>query len=217
MATPLNRHQRIHLQQIRTVPKLRNALIRRVLATVASTHAQRSETTHASARPVVVASKPFGESLLLAEMFAQLLEARGIRWSGGRGWAPRRSRSARCDGGDRRVSRVHGHRPHRHPARAAARRRGRGVRPRVAASSTARWGMHWLPPLGFENTYAIAVRTRDGAALRPAHPERPGARRRRSSPPASRPTSSAAPDGLPGLASAYGLRPRAGPLAGAGA
>src|SRR5436305_3956260 len=29
--------------------------------------------------PVVVASKPFGESYLLAEMFAQLLEARGIR------------------------------------------------------------------------------------------------------------------------------------------
>jgi len=29
-------------------------------------------------RPVVVASKPFGESYLLAEMFAQLLESRGI-------------------------------------------------------------------------------------------------------------------------------------------
>src|SRR3970040_416659 len=28
---------------------------------------------------VVVASKPFGESYLLAEMFAQLLEARGFR------------------------------------------------------------------------------------------------------------------------------------------
>ena len=31
------------------------------------------------ARPVVVASKPFGESYLLAEMFAQLLEARGLQ------------------------------------------------------------------------------------------------------------------------------------------
>src|SRR6266480_4025542 len=28
--------------------------------------------------PVVIASKPFGESYLLAEMFAQLLESRGI-------------------------------------------------------------------------------------------------------------------------------------------
>ncbi len=30
-------------------------------------------------RPVIVASKPFGESYILAEMFAQLLEARGMR------------------------------------------------------------------------------------------------------------------------------------------
>ncbi len=30
------------------------------------------------ARPVVVASKPFGESYLLCELFAQLLESRGI-------------------------------------------------------------------------------------------------------------------------------------------
>src|SRR5215212_9525263 len=33
---------------------------------------------HARSRPVIVASKPFGESYLLAEMFAQLLEARGF-------------------------------------------------------------------------------------------------------------------------------------------
>ena len=32
----------------------------------------------APSRPVVVASKPFGESYVLAEMFAQLLEARGV-------------------------------------------------------------------------------------------------------------------------------------------
>jgi glycine betaine/choline ABC-type transport system substrate-binding protein len=30
-------------------------------------------------RPIVVASKPFGESYILCEMFAQLLEARGFR------------------------------------------------------------------------------------------------------------------------------------------
>src|SRR5205809_6369857 len=33
----------------------------------------------ATPRPVVVASKPFGESYLLAEMFAQLLESRGLK------------------------------------------------------------------------------------------------------------------------------------------
>ena len=32
----------------------------------------------ASPGPVVVASKPFGESYVLAEIFAQLLEARGV-------------------------------------------------------------------------------------------------------------------------------------------
>ena len=34
-------------------------------------------------RPIIVASKPFGESYLLAEMFAQLLEARGLAESYG--------------------------------------------------------------------------------------------------------------------------------------
>src|SRR5437667_10261651 len=38
--------------------------------------------------PVVVASKPFGESYLLAEMFAQLLESRGIASGLGPGLAP---------------------------------------------------------------------------------------------------------------------------------
>src|SRR6185369_1874198 len=33
----------------------------------------------AQPRPIVVASKPFGESFILAEMFSQLLEARGLR------------------------------------------------------------------------------------------------------------------------------------------
>ena len=29
---------------------------------------------------------------------------------------------------------------------------------RVSSEYEARWGLHWLPPLGFENTYAIALR-----------------------------------------------------------
>src|SRR6185437_9043238 len=33
---------------------------------------------HVAQRPVVVASKPFAESYVLAEMFAQLLESRGV-------------------------------------------------------------------------------------------------------------------------------------------
>ena len=46
--------------------------------------------------PVVVASKPFGESYLLGEMFAQLLEARGFRVDRRPGSARPRSRSRRC-------------------------------------------------------------------------------------------------------------------------
>ena len=54
----------------------------------------------ADAPPVVVGSKPFGESYVLAEMFAQLLEARGAtRRTGVPASAPRRSRSARCANG----------------------------------------------------------------------------------------------------------------------
>ncbi|HMG96537.1 MAG TPA: glycine betaine ABC transporter substrate-binding protein, partial [Gemmatimonadaceae bacterium] len=48
------------------------AAIIAVGASPASLDAQRQN------RPVVVASKPFGESYLLAEMFSQLLESRGF-------------------------------------------------------------------------------------------------------------------------------------------
>ena len=41
--------------------------------------ASPAQTPVDNARPVIVASKPFGESYLLAELFAQTLEARGIR------------------------------------------------------------------------------------------------------------------------------------------
>jgi len=39
----------------------------------------RAQPNREAGRPIIVASKPFGESYLLAEMFAQLLEARGIK------------------------------------------------------------------------------------------------------------------------------------------
>ena len=47
------------------------------LVVAASMNAQ-SEPTREENRSVVVASKPFGESYLLCEMFAQLLESRGL-------------------------------------------------------------------------------------------------------------------------------------------
>jgi osmoprotectant transport system permease protein len=112
--------------------------------------------------PIVVASKPFGESYLLAEMFAQLLERRGIAVERlpGLGTTEIIFNAMRRGGvdvypeytgtglvailgdtlpastlGDRRLVFAH-----------------------VADAFATRYGMRWLPPLGFENTFAIAVR-----------------------------------------------------------
>ena len=49
-----------------------------IVAQPASPSEVRSPQSAARSRAVVVASKPFGESFLLAEIFAQLLEARGM-------------------------------------------------------------------------------------------------------------------------------------------
>ena len=69
-----------------------------------------------------------------------------------------------------------------------------------------RFGVRWLPPLGFQNTYAIAVRRETAERLAPAHAERSRARRARRSAPGSPPTSSAGPTGCPASSRAYGLR-----------
>jgi osmoprotectant transport system permease protein len=108
--------------------------------------------------PVVVASKPFGESFLLAEMFAQLMEARGIGVDrrlglGATEIAFGALREGRIDvypeyTGTGLLA-ILGETP---PAEA-----GDAFR-RVSQAFRTRWGVRWLPPLGFENSYAIAVR-----------------------------------------------------------
>ncbi len=115
--------------------------------------------------PVVVASKPFGESYLLAEMFAQLLEARGIAVDR----RPGLGATEIAFGALRRGSidvypeytgtgllAILGERPPADPG-AAYRRVSRVFRER--------WGVRWLPPLGFENTYAVAVRPETADSL----------------------------------------------------
>ncbi|HEU5208244.1 MAG TPA: glycine betaine ABC transporter substrate-binding protein [Longimicrobiales bacterium] len=117
--------------------------------------------------PVVVASKPFGESYLLAEMFAQLLEANDIAvvrrpGLGGTEIAFGALRTGAIDVypeytgtgllvvlGDSLTE--------------ALRADPGAVYGRVAREFVERYGVHWLAPLGFQNTYAIAVR-RDVAA-----------------------------------------------------
>ncbi|MGC4113290.1 MAG: glycine betaine ABC transporter substrate-binding protein [Myxococcales bacterium] len=112
----------------------------------------------ATPRPVVVASKPFGESLLLAEVFAQLLEARGLPVErrpglGATEIAFAALRDGRIDvypeyTGTGLLA-ILGEAPRGSPQEVFA---------RVTTEFDRRWGLRWLPPLGFENTYAIAVR-----------------------------------------------------------
>jgi osmoprotectant transport system permease protein len=119
------------------------------------------------ARPVVVASKPFGESYLLAELFAQVLESRGIAVErrpglGATEIAFGALRSGAIDvypeyTGTGLLAVLHDSLT---DSLAADPRR---VFDHVSRAFASRHGMRWLPPLGFQNTYAIAVR-RDLAA-----------------------------------------------------
>ena len=156
-------------------------------------------------RPVVVASKPFGESYILAEIFAQLLEARGMEVDRRRGLgateiAFRALRTGAIDvypeyTGTGLLA-ILGEEPRREPA---------AVYDRVSREFRRRWNVRWLPPLGFENTYAIAVRRetaeRHGLATL-SDLARVGPRLRAGL------TADfiGRADGLPGLARAYDLR-----------
>jgi osmoprotectant transport system permease protein len=159
----------------------------------------------AQPRPVVVASKPFGESYILAEMFARLLEARGLQVDRrpGLGATEIAFRAIRTGSADvypeytgTGLLAILGERPRSDPGE---------VFDLVSREFRRRWNARWLPPLGFENTYAIAVRRETaerhglvtlGDLARVAPTLRAGL------------TADfiGRPDGLPGLTRAYGLR-----------
>ncbi len=161
------------------------------------------------ARPVVVASKPFGESYLLAEAFAQLLESRGIRVErrpglGATEIAFGALRSNAVDvypeyTGTGLLAILH------EPLDSAMRADPRRTFAHVSRRFAEEYGVRWLPPLGFQNGYAIAVRRADAARL--------GLRTlsdlARAGPGLVAGFTSdfiGRPDGLAGLANAYGLR-----------
>ncbi|HEX6107385.1 MAG TPA: glycine betaine ABC transporter substrate-binding protein [Gemmatimonadales bacterium] len=156
-------------------------------------------------RPVIVASKPFGESYLLAEIFAQLLEARGyaVERRPGLGATEIAFRALRTGAidvypeytGTGLLAIL------RRPAAADARE----VFSTVAREFQARYGVRWLPPLGFENTYAIAVRreTAERLGLRTLSDLAPAAPALRAG---LTPDFIGRADGLPGVSAAYGLR-----------
>jgi osmoprotectant transport system permease protein len=112
-------------------------------------------------RPVIVASKPFGESYLLCEMFAQLLESRGLRVErrpglGATEIAFGALRSGAIDAypeytGTGLIAILHD------SLSDSVLADPRAVFAHVARRFADEYRVRWLPPLGFQNTYAIAV------------------------------------------------------------
>ncbi len=158
-----------------------------------------------AARPIVVASKPFGESYILCEMFAQLLEARGFSVDrrpglGATEIAFGALRTGAIDAypeytGTGLLAILH-ERPSADPGEVYA---------KVSREFRDRYGVRWLPPLGFQNTYAIAVRRETAQRLKLATLSdlaRAGPTLRAG----LTPDFIGRPDGLPGLAGAYGIR-----------
>jgi osmoprotectant transport system permease protein len=161
--------------------------------------------------PVVVASKPFGESYVLAEMFAQLLEAHGVRVERRPGLGSTEIvfgalRTGAVDvypeyTGTGLLAVLHDTLP---PAVLADPRR---VFAHVARASAERYGVRWLPPLGFQNTYALAVRPATASQYR-LRTLSDLAREGRNLRAGFTPDFISRSDGLPGLARVYGIQPR---------
>jgi osmoprotectant transport system permease protein len=163
-------------------------------------------------RSIVVASKPFGESYVLAEMFAQLLESRGFAVEGRRGLGATEIafgalRRGAIDvypeyTGTGLVAILHD------TLADSILADPRAVFAHVAARFAALYDTRWLPPLGFQNTYAIAVTrsTADRYHLRTLSDLA------RESPHLTAGFTAdfiGRSDGLVGLARVYGIKPKA--------
>ncbi len=168
----------------------------------------------AAARPIIVASKPFGESYILSEMFAQLLEARGFRVDrrpglGATEIAYGALRASAIDvypeyTGTGLLAILHDTAWRDGAEGGSSPMDARRAFDRVARELSRRDGVRWLPPLGFENTYAIAVRKETARRF--------GLRTlsdlARVAPQLTAGLTSdfiGRPDGLPGIERAYGL------------
>ena len=121
-------------------------------------------------RPIVVASKPFGESYLLCEMFSQLLEARGfaVERRPGLGATEIAFGALRTNAidvypeytGTGLIAILHDSLSDSLAADP------RAVFSRVSRQFAQLYHVRWLPPLGFQNTYAIAVTRKTAAQYR---------------------------------------------------
>ena len=127
-------------------------------------HAQSRENAAGAATPapVVVASKPFGESYILAEMFSQLLESRGIAVERRAGLG-----ATEIAFGALRTNAIDVYPEYtgtgllailNDTLDVAMRTDARATFAYVARVFEERYDVRWLAPLGFQNGYAIAVR-----------------------------------------------------------
>jgi len=132
---------------------------------VAHLHVSGAVAQTAPRDPVVVGTKNFGESYLLGEMFAQLLEARGydVVRRPGLGASELVFQALRTRSIDvypeytgTGLLAILGRAP---PEDATAAYR------EVADAFRAEWDLRWLPPLGFQNTFAITVRAETADSL----------------------------------------------------
>jgi osmoprotectant transport system permease protein len=181
-----------------------------LLVAVSGVRAQ--STTSRDAPPIVVASKPFGESYLLSEMFAQVLEAHGLAVDRRPGLgqteiAMRALRSGAIDvypeyTGTGLLAVLHD------SLTDSLASDPRLVFTHVAREFASRYGVRWLPPLGFQNSYAIAVRRNTAARY---HLRTLSDLARESGHLVAGFTADfiGRPDGLAGLTRVYGVRPRA--------
>jgi osmoprotectant transport system permease protein len=142
-----------------------------LIISVLSAHSVRAQSIPARSspvlRPIVVASKPFGESYVLCEMFSQLLESRGfvVDRRPGLGATEIAFGALRTNAidvypeytGTGLIAILHDSLPDSVAADP------RKVFAHVARRFADLYRVRWLPPLGFQNTYAIAV-TRQTAA-----------------------------------------------------
>ena len=168
--------------------------------------------TIVGARPVIVASKPFGESYLLAEMFAQLLESRGftVERKPGLGATEIAFSALRTNGidvypeytGTGLVAILHD------TLADSIAADPRAVFARVAQRFENAYHTRWLPPLGFQNTYAIAV-TKATASRYHLRTLTDLARESAHLTAGFTADFIGRNDGLVGLSRVYGLRPRA--------
>lgn len=163
--------------------------------------------------PVVVASKPFGESYILAEMFAQLLERHGLPVKRVPGLGSTEIIFQAVRAGDVDVypeytgTGLIAILKDTLPDQALA--DPRRVFAHVSEAFATRYGARWLPPLGFENTFALAVRP-DTARQYNLRTLTDLARESPQLTAGFTPDFVQRPDGLPGLMRTYGesIRPR---------